>query len=36
MDASDIDFLDKTSFERGLHHEWLTWLRRNAPVCRAE
>jgi cholest-4-en-3-one 26-monooxygenase len=34
MDASDIDFLDKTSFERGLHHEWLTWLRRNAPVYR--
>lgn len=34
MDASDINLLDKDSFAQGKHHEWLTWLRHNAPVYR--
>ena len=34
MEFSDIDLLDRDRFTRGVPHDWLTFLRNNAPVWR--
>ncbi|MEY2568210.1 MAG: cholest-4-en-3-one 26-monooxygenase [Actinomycetota bacterium] len=32
MELSDIDLLDRDRFTQGVPHDWLTYLRNNAPV----
>ncbi|MDQ1373079.1 MAG: hypothetical protein QOJ09_417 [Actinomycetota bacterium] len=32
MELSDIDLLDRDRFTKGVPHDWLTFLRNNAPV----
>jgi cholest-4-en-3-one 26-monooxygenase len=32
MDLSDINLLDRDTFTAGVPHEWLTYLRANAPI----
>ena len=32
MELSDINLLDPDVFTKGIPHEWITYLRNNAPV----
>ena len=34
MQLSDINLLDRDRFTEGVPHQWLTWLRQNAPVTK--